>query len=162
MGKVTVGQQNSEAIEIYDEDHSTRSAGRVNLHALVEQLDLSGKVLAGFSMGTARSPATWAPTGRPGVAKAVQMDAIPFLDTCYNVECCVRPDQRPAWQNSFNVAVAPSAYAGHRGRGCPSRRIGARSSRPGQQDRRSGLSSGPAGRRAGREPALRIRPQRRA
>ena len=58
----------------------------MDLHALVEHLDLGGMVLAGFSMGTGEVTRYLATYGSSRVAKAVQMDAIPFLDTCYNVD----------------------------------------------------------------------------
>jgi non-heme chloroperoxidase len=49
----------------------------VDLHALVEHLDLGGMVLAGFSMGTGEVTRYLGTYGSSRVAKAVQMDAIP-------------------------------------------------------------------------------------
>jgi non-heme chloroperoxidase len=199
MTKVTVGQQNSDSIEIYYEDHGTgqpvvlihgyplnghswekqervllqagyrviaydrRGFGQssqptigydydtfaADLNTLVEHLNLTDMVLAGFSMGTGEVTRYLGIYGSARVAKAVLMGAIPpfllktagnpdgvdqsvfdgikaavvadrpayfkdFLDNFYNTDV-LRParisDQ--AWTNSFNVAVAASAYAAY-------------------------------------------------
>jgi len=125
-------------------DYDTFAA---DLAALVDHLDLSNAVLAGFSMGTGEVTRYLSTYGSRRVAKAVLMGAIPpfllktpdnpegvdksvfdgikeavaadrpayikdFLDNFYNVDV-LRParisDQ--AWQSSFNVAVAASAFA---------------------------------------------------
>jgi non-heme chloroperoxidase len=127
MGKITVGRQNSDDIDIYYEDHGTgqpvvlihgyplnghswekqervllhagyrvitydrRGFGQssqpttgydygtfaADLHALVEHLDLSDMVLAGFSMGTGEVTRYLGSYGSSRVAKAVLMGAIP-------------------------------------------------------------------------------------
>jgi non-heme chloroperoxidase len=112
MGRITVGQENSDNVDLYYEDHGTGkpvvlihgwplsgaswekqvgvllNAGHrvitydrrgfgdsskpasgydydsfaADLHKLVTKLDLRDFALVGFSMGAAKSPATWAPT----------------------------------------------------------------------------------------------------
>ena len=138
MGKVTVGQQNSDDIEIYYEDHGTgqpvvlihgyplnghswerqervllaagyrviaydrRGFGQssqptigydydtfaADLNTLIEHLDLTGMVLAGFSMGTGEVTRYLGTYGSARVAKAVLMGAIPpfLLKTAGNPE----------------------------------------------------------------------------
>src|SRR5260370_13575960 len=127
MAKITVGQQNSDSIDIYYEDngsgqavvlihgsplngHSWEKQERVllaagyrvitydrrgfgqsgqptvgydydtfaaDLHTLVEHLDLTGMVLAGFSMGTGEVTRYLGTYGSGRVRKAVLMGAIP-------------------------------------------------------------------------------------
>src|SRR5260370_336853 len=127
MAKITVGQQNSDSIDIYYEDHGSgqpvvlihgyplkghwwekqervllaagyrvitydrRGFGQsgeptvgydydtfaADLHTLVEHLDLTGMVLAGFSMGTGEVTRYLGTYGSSRVAKAVLMGAIP-------------------------------------------------------------------------------------
>ena len=127
-------------------DYDTFAA---DLNALVEHLDLTDIVLAGFSMGTGEVTRYLGSYGSARVSKAVLMGAIPpfllktgdnpegvdqsvfdgikaaviadrpayfkdFLDTLYNVDVLhgTRISDQ-AWQNSFNVAVAASAYAAY-------------------------------------------------
>jgi non-heme chloroperoxidase len=138
MGKVTVGRENSETIEIYYEDHGAgqpvvlihgyplnghswekqervlldagyrvitydrRGFGQssqptigydyntfaADLNALLEHLDLTGIVLAGFSMGTGEVTRYLSIYGSGRVSKAVLMGAIPpyLLNTPDNPE----------------------------------------------------------------------------
>jgi non-heme chloroperoxidase len=138
MGKVTVGQENSDDIEIYYEDHGTgqpvvlihgyplnghswekqervllaagyrvitydrRGFGQssqptigydydtftADLNTLIEHLDLTGMVLAGFSMGTGEVTRYLGTYGSARVTKAVLMGAIPpfLLKTADNPE----------------------------------------------------------------------------